>query len=176
MLAFDLETTGLDPRVDRITCASAYDPATGIERTFVLGRGDSPSEFLSLLDGADRLCAFNGARFDLAFLQYSLGVSSARIRSWRLKLHDVYEACRLAIGVTFSLDALLEANGLQGKTGSGRDAVVMARDGRWEDLAKYCLEDSRLTHSVSSLDRIRLPRTRGMCLTSCGEFKICEGS
>lgn len=174
MLAFDLETTGLDPRTDRITCASAYDPASGIARTFVLARGDDPAEFLALLDSADRLCAFNGARFDLAFLQHSLGVPAARVRTWRLKLHDVYEACRLALGVTFSLDALLGANGLQGKTGSGREAVVMAREGRWEELARYCLDDSRVTHQVSSLDRIHVPRTRGLCMTSEGEFVLCS--
>ena len=174
MLAFDLETTGLDPHRDRITCASAYDPAAGIEQTFVLGRGDDPAEFLALLDAADRLCAFNGARFDLAFLQHSLGVPAARIRSWRLKLHDVYEACRLALGVTFSLDALLEANGLHGKTGSGREAVVLAQEGRWDELARYCLHDSVVTHRVSSLPRILLPRTRGLCMTELGCFQACD--
>lgn len=170
MLSFDLETTGLNPRTDRITCAAAYDPDAGIDRAFLLGRGEDPSEFLALLDAADRLCAFNGARFDLAFLRHSLGVSAQRVRSWRLKLHDVYEGCRLGLGVTFPLDALLAANGLDGKTGSGKEAVVMARDGRWEELAEYCLDDARATHRVSSLARITLPGTHGLFMTSRGEF------
>lgn len=175
MLAFDLETTGLDPHTDKITCASAYDPDAGIERAFLLCRGDDPEEFLALLDSADRLCAFRGGGFDLPFLQHSLGVPAARVRSWRLKLHDVFEACQLALRVTFSLDALLAANGLEGKTGSGREAIRMAEDGHWEELAHYCLHDSRMTHRVSSLDRILLPRTRGMCMTSAGAFEADRG-
>ena len=171
MLAFDLETTGLDPRTDKITCASAYDPDAGIDRAFLLCAGEDPAEFLALLDSADRLCAFRGGGFDLPFLQHSLGVPAARVRSWRLKLHDVFEGCQLALGVTFSLDALLAANGLEGKTGSGREAIVMARDGRWDELARYCLHDARVTHRVSCLDRILLPKTRGMCMTPAGRFE-----
>ena len=173
MLSFDLETTGLDPRSDTITCAAAYDPDAGIDQAFLLGRGEDAEKFLALLDGADRLCAFNGARFDLAFLRHSLGVPAARVRSWRLKLHDVYEGCRLGLGVTFPLDALLAANGLEGKTGSGKEAVEMARDGRWEELAEYCLHDTRMTHRVSSLDRIVLPKTHGLFMTRDGGF--CSG-
>ena len=170
MLSFDLETTGLDPRSDSITCAAVYDPDAGIDRAFLLGRGEDAVEFLQLLDQADRLCAFNGARFDLAFLRHSLKVPAERVRAWRLKLHDVYEACRLGLGVTFPLNALLAANGLEGKTGSGQEAVEMARTGRWEELAEYCLHDTRMTHRVSNLDRIVLPKTRGICMTRMGEF------
>ena len=161
MLAFDLETTGLDPHTDKITCAAAYDPDAGIDRAFLLGRGEDPEEFLALLDAADRLCAFNGARFDLAFLRHSLGVSAERVRSWRLKLHDVFEACKLALNITFSLDALLELNGLPGKTGSGCDAIRLAAERRWPELREYCLNDTRRTFAVSTLACIRLPKTRG---------------
>jgi hypothetical protein len=128
----------------------------------------------ALLDAADRLCAFNGARFDLAFLRHSLGVSAERVRSWRLKLHDVYEGCRLALCVTFPLDALLAANGLEGKTGSGKEAIAMAQEGRWDELAAYCSHDTRVTHRVSSLDRILLPKTHGLCMTNRGEFRVIE--
>jgi len=74
MLSFDLETTGLNPATCAITCACAYDPERGIERYFLFPLGDDPEEFLQLLDEADRLCAFNGARFDIPFLQVALGL------------------------------------------------------------------------------------------------------
>ena len=76
MLSFDLETTGLNPATCAITCACAYDPERGIERYFLFPLGDDPEEFLQLLDEADRLCAFNGARFDIPFLQVALGFSN----------------------------------------------------------------------------------------------------
>lgn len=184
MLAFDLETSGLDPRRHLITCAAVSDPEAGLERVFFFARLeaggelvpalDDAEEFMSMLDAADRLCAFNGARFDLAFLRHSLGVSAERVRSWRLKLHDVYEGCRLALCVTFPLDALLAANGLEGKTGSGKEAIAMAQEGRWDELAAYCSHDTRVTHRVSSLDRILLPKTHGLCMTNRGEFRVIE--
>lgn len=173
MLTFDLETTGLNPRMDRITCAGVHDPDAGIDRAFFFTRRDSPDdpeEFMALLDGADRLCAFNGARFDLAFIEHVLRPSKQRVLAWRLKLHDVFEACKLALGVTFTLDALLALNGLPGKTGAGCDAIQLAEEERWEELGEYCMNDTRRTHQVSSLPLIRLPKTVGLGLRSTGEF------
>jgi hypothetical protein len=180
MLAFDLETSGLNPCVDLITCAAAFDPDAGIERVFffarlegdtLVPRLDDAEEFMLLLDAADRLCAFNGAKFDIPFLQAVLKPAPERVLSWRLKLHDVFEACRLALCVTFPLQALLEVNGIPGKTGSGADAIRLAQEGRWEELGDYCLHDTRVTHMVSSLGRIRLPKTRDICMDERGCFR-----
>jgi hypothetical protein len=170
MLAFDLETTGLDPEVDEITCACAYDPDAGVDRTFFFrgGAGDTPEAFLALLDGAERLCAFNGARFDLPFLQVRYGLSDARVGRWALKLYDLYEACRLGFDSGFSLNALLAANGLDSKTGTGGDAVALARDGRWDELGAYCRQDTVKTRAVSCLETIRLPLKSGRSVVLAG--------
>jgi hypothetical protein len=164
MLAFDLETTGLDPEVDEITCACAYDPDAGVDRTFFFRgeAGDTPEALFALLDASERLCAFNGARFDLPFLQVRYALSDARVGSWALKLYDLYEACRLGFGSGFSLNALLAANGFDSKTGTGGDAVVLAREGRWEELGAYCRQDTVKTHAVSCLEAIRLPLKSGL--------------
>ena len=157
MLAFDLETEGLNSAIHCITCACAYDPDAGIERTFIFSRGDSREEFMALLDAASSLCAFNGARFDIPFMARAWTVDIARVAAWMLKLVDVYEATRLCLGRGFSLNALLAANGLQGKTGSGLEAVAMAREGRWDELGAYCMHDTRMTHEVTRMPRILLP-------------------
>jgi hypothetical protein len=180
MLTFDLETSGLDPRTCLITCAAVHDPDGEIEQIFYFARLDEhkklvpmldhAEEFMALLDAADRLCAFNGARFDLPFLQHQLGASPERVLGWRLKLHDVFEACKLALNVTFPLKALLALNDLPGKTGSGADAIQLALDGDWSRLGEYCLNDTRVTHAVSSLPRIRLPMVRDITLDPMGNF------
>ncbi len=179
MLAFDLETSGLDPCLSLVTCAAVSDPEAGLERVFIFARLENgklvatledAEEFMQMLDSADRLCAFNGARFDLPFVQHQLGATPERVLRWRLKLHDVFEACKLALGVTFPLRTLLELNGLPGKTGSGADAIQLALRGEWSRLGEYCLNDTRVTHRVSSLARIRVPKTRGMHLTPEGVF------
>lgn len=160
MLAFDLETTGLDPASDEVTCACAYDPENGVDIIFFFAR-DPPEAFFELLDRAQRLCAFNGARFDLPFLQARYAIPDARVGGWTLKLYDLYEISRLGFESGFSLNALLAANGMDSKTGTGGDAVVLAREGRWDELGAYCRQDTVKTHAVSCLDRVRMPLRDG---------------
>ena len=160
MLAFDIETTGLDPMRSEVTCLCLYDPDEGIERTFIPPLGDDLGEAFRIMDTTSVLCAFNGARFDLPFIQHQLRASPERVLGWRLKLHDVFEACKLALNITFPLKALLALNDLPGKTGSGADAIQLALDGDWSRLGEYCLNDTRVTHRVSSLHVILLPCTR----------------
>jgi hypothetical protein len=164
LLAFDIETTGLRMGADTVTCACAYDPDNGIEEVFLFAPSDSDSEslakregFMGLLDAAERLCAFNGVRFDVAFLARSWGVPGARVGGWVRKLVDPFEASKLALGRTFSLERLLRCNGLQGKTGSGLQAVAMAREGRWRELGEYCMHDTRVTHAAAALGTVALP-------------------
>jgi hypothetical protein len=171
MLAFDLETTGVEINTDLIMCAAVYDPDAGIEKYFIFPLGDDPEEFMKLLDQADRLCAFNGARFDIPLIEKRFQPAASRVSAWRLKLHDVYEACKLALDITFTLDSLLELNGIPGKTGTGLEAVQLAIDEKWEFLGDYCLNDTKKTHHVSSLSRILLPKTQNsLMFGSNGRF------
>lgn len=167
MLAFDLETTGLNPEKDFITCAAVYDPCSETKRVFFFTNrttDDKAEMFMCLLDNADRLCSFNGAAFDIPFLARQFSLSMDRVASWRLKLNDVYVACRWGLGVTFSLQTLLECNGLQGKTGSGEDAVRFFTEERWEELGAYCLHDTCMTYDVSSCCAIVIPKCPGLTL------------
>lgn len=160
----------MDPARDTITCAAVYDPDQGIERVFFFQGDDEAETFMCLLDDAERLCAFNGADFDLPFIVSQLGASAERQRGWRLKLHDVYVACRWGLGVTFPLQSLLELNCLQGKTGTGSDAIRLFREGRWAELGEYCLHDTRMTHRVSSLRGMAIPKCPHLRLLTDGRF------
>lgn len=171
MLAFDLETLGPDIQVHDATCAAVYDPEAGLARYFIFRPPrDDPEEFMRLLDDADRLCAFNGARFDLPLIERCFRPCEERVRRWRLKLHDVFETCKLALGVTFSLDSLLELNNIPGKTGSGQEAIRMALEGQLQALGEYCLNDTRRTYEVSSQARILLPKTRHLVMDARGRL------
>lgn len=160
MLSFDIETTGLSKYRDRITCACAYDPDRGISAKFVFpidDPGSDPEDFMRLLDEAPVLCAFNGVYFDVPFICAHWKVDTARAGRWMRKLVDVFHMCKQGIGQTFSLNSLLGVNELGGKNGNGGDAVTLARDGKWEELATYCLHDCVKTREVSVLPRIVLP-------------------
>ena len=176
MVAFDIETTGLDGALCQVTAACLYGfhmPTQNqnqtvtqpiqVIKTFVFKGEDQAEdlrkreEFMAALDTYDRLCTFNGIRFDIPFIQEAWRVPPARAEAWVRKTFDVFEACKLAFSRTFGLDRLLEVNGLEGKTGSGKKAIQMALDKQWDALGDYCMQDTRMTHIVSSLPSIELP-------------------
>lgn len=188
MLAFDIETEGLDSRTCRITVACVYDPDRGIQRAFNFVSSDDDKEFaarrdafLQCLDDAPALCSFNGVRFDIPFIARRFDVPARRQGEWVLKLFDPFEVCKLGFGGTCSLNKLLMANGYCdggpescGKTGTGLQAIEWARNRDWEPLEEYCMADAVLTHRICTQAHkhtIRLPLTgwaaQGDAAASC---------
>ena len=157
MLAFDIETTGLDGHTCDVTAACIYN--SEISETFLFPEPDlaKRERFMAALDSAPRLCSFNGIRFDIPFLHAAWRIPDRRVEAWALKTFDVYEACKLSLNCTFSLDRLLFKNKLESKTGSGLHAIHLAKTGQWEELGNYCMQDTRMTFLVSSLPEIHLP-------------------
>ena len=162
MLAFDIETMGLDPRKHDITAACAFDPDAKVDRCFVFPRGDDPDEFMALLDAADRLCAFNAVRFDLPFMAARWRIPDARVGAWVRKLFDPFEACKLGINATFSLNALLDRNGIPVKISHGTHAIEMAVSRDWQQLEEYCRDDTVKTYYACQIRGLMLPRKVGM--------------
>jgi len=69
---FDIETTGLDEHRDRVTTVSFH--RAGETRTLVAGQDLTADALRAEFSDADLLASFNGARFDIPFLQTSFGV------------------------------------------------------------------------------------------------------
>jgi uncharacterized protein YprB with RNaseH-like and TPR domain len=91
MLAFDIETEGLDHSQDDITVASVYDPDISLRKTFFFQREGydrqaNIEEFLAALDDASSLCSFNGIRFDIPFIIAVFGVGEERYSKWFKKV------------------------------------------------------------------------------------------
>lgn len=175
MLAFDIETTGLNFYSDRITVASIYDPERNIERNFNFMVGDvvqNIHDFLLALDEADTLCAYNGVKFDLPFIIQRFHIRPERYTPWFLKLYDPFQFCSLIFRSSCSLNRILETNGEEVKTGSGLQAVQWAEEGEWEKLESYCMMDTKLTWKISSRNDVVIPLTRKkpiVCRMKCGE-------
>ena len=167
MIAFDIETLDKEPFPNAVTAAAVYD-GKGIARYFVFKTSVSPdasmeddekqrAEFLSIMDRAPSLCSFNGIQFDIRFLRVAWSLPDAQIKAWVLKTFDVFEISRLSMGRYFSLSKILEKNQLESKSGSGADAIKLARDCKWEELGSYCLQDTKVTYMMSTLPVIMLP-------------------
>jgi uncharacterized protein YprB with RNaseH-like and TPR domain len=101
-LCFDIETTGLDALRDEITMICSQDLMTGTRTSYNFGLPSSQDESVDALiqqlvkdfDEADCLCAFNGIRFDLPFMQQALHLHVDVITRWVFVLERIERECR----------------------------------------------------------------------------------
>ena len=148
-LCFDIETTGLDASRDEVTMICSQDLHTGTRRSYNFGLPSSLDEpaddllkqLVKEFDEADCLCAFNGIRFDLPFMQQALHLHVDVITRWVLKTVDPLEFLRLSGHPTTSLDKICIHNNIVSKSSTGLRAIQMAHDGLWEELEEYCQQD-----------------------------------
>jgi DNA polymerase III alpha subunit (gram-positive type) len=148
-ICFDIETTGLDASRDEVTMICSEDMQTGTRRSYNFGLpsredqsvDDLLQELVKEFDEADCLCAFNGIRFDLPFMQQALGLHADIITRWVLKTVDPLEFLRLSGHCTVSLDKICTHNNIASKSSTGLRAMQMAHEGLWEELEEYCQQD-----------------------------------
>jgi uncharacterized protein YprB with RNaseH-like and TPR domain len=153
---FDIETTGLDRHRDRVTCVSAH--RAGDTETLVRGDDLTRANLERLLD-APLLVSFNGARFDVPFLEasFELSVDVPHL--------DLMSPCR-RVGLTGGLKAIEPAVGVERDRPdiSGEDAVRLWRehergvDGALERLVEYNREDAANLRTVADAAVARLDR------------------
>ena len=156
----DIETTGLDHTHDDVTCVSFHRGG----RTETLVNGDDLTrENLQELLEAPLLVTFNGARFDVPFLESAFGLEIDRPHL------DLMYPCR-RVGLTGGLKAIEPEVGIERDRPdlSGEDAVRLWRehergvDGALETLVSYNREDTVNLRTVADrtverLDRKLLP-------------------
>tara|TARA_B100000787_G_scaffold136310_1_gene105114 strand:- start:72 stop:629 length:558 start_codon:yes stop_codon:yes gene_type:complete len=168
MLAFDIETMGLDASKHPVTIVCTEDFASGAKKSYEFARVrvQEPHAHTQLLmemvqdfEEASSLCSFNGIRFDIPFLQTAFRIDNATVTRWILKSTDILECCRLIHNNTFSLNLLCEKNNMPVKISSGLQAVKMAADGQWEDLEEYCQDDVAILCKLYRKRNILNPRT-----------------
>jgi hypothetical protein len=122
-------------------------------------------EACQILESASAAVSFNGTGFDLHVLQAATG------RKISLQSHvDLFELARDQLdrlGKAWKgngLDALSRNTIQRGKIGVGSDAPKLLRDGKWAQLANYCLRDVLLTR-----DLLTFCRRNGYILDKDGE-------
>lgn len=170
MLAFDIETTGLDGKKHDVTVVCTEDYHTGERIAYEFDRvrkcepqnlGKLREDLVKAFTAATSLCAFNGIRFDIPFLRHSLGLSHDVTNEWIWKTTDILEACRLGKfgpSHTFGLNLLCQHNGIKMKTSSGKEAITMAANNRWQELTSYCTEDVRILCDLYRKKMLKNPR------------------
>ncbi len=104
----DIETTGLSPGHCRITVIGIHR-CKGLETQFVQLVGDKINDIslMDALEGTDILYTYNGSRFDLPFINCTLGIDLTRIFKhqdlmydcWRNNLRGGFKAVERQLGI-----------------------------------------------------------------------------
>ena len=109
---------------------------------------DLGSKLAPRLQAADLLIGFNIRRFDLPVLQPYLPFSVTT-----LPVLDIMEEVVKNLGHRVSLESLAQATLGRGKSGHGLDALKWFKEGRFDLITKYCLDDVKLTKELHDYGR-----------------------
>ncbi len=96
-----------------------------------------------LLQSADQIIGFNIKQFDFEVLQPYLNFSLQQIPAY-----DILEEIEKVVGHKIRLEAVAQATLGTGKSGNGLEALLYYKNGKMEQLKRYCLDDVRVTKGV----------------------------
>ena len=96
-----------------------------------------------ILENCSYIIGFNINSFDLPVLQaYYPGNIN------HFKTFDILDDIKNILGKRLSLNDVIRATLDKKKTGHGLQAIDFYREGKWEELKKYCLDDAMLTKEL----------------------------
>lgn len=158
---FDIETTGLDAHSSVVTTVTLHQD--GETRTLVRGDDLTGEELTAAFEPAELLVTFNGARFDIPFLETEFDIDLDRPHI------DLLPTCRRA-DIRGGQDEVEDRLGIDRSLPDvdGREAVRLwyqherGVDGALDRLIEYNREDTEnmvpiLERTVDRLDRQLLP-------------------
>lgn len=146
-ITFDIESVSdslvrgrIDVREQELTVVAIHDSLTGEYSSYF--KEDLP-RLWPILEHADLLIGFNSDAFDIPLLNRYYPGDLSQIRSL-----DLLTEVQNSLGRRVRLQSLAEATLGKGKTSDGIKAGEWWKAGRQDDVAKYCIEDVRLTREL----------------------------
>lgn len=144
-LVIDFETQktfrdSSDPHDLLISVAGVYDYSTDSYRTF---EEHEVKEMITIFEGASIIIGYNLDYFDMPVLQHYYPGDIAQFKTF-----DIMVDIKNYIGRRIRLDDVVQATLGEGKSGHGLQAIQLYRDGKMDELKKYCLDDVRLTKEL----------------------------
>lgn len=146
-IIFDIETQNIfqevgssDPTALDISVVSAYDSATDKYTTVTI---NELQELWPIFERADALVGYNSNHFDIPILnKYYPGDLS------QIKSIDLLEEIKKSLGRRLRLDSVAEATIGAKKSANGLQAVRWWREGKIDEIKKYCEQDVKVTKKV----------------------------
>jgi DEAD/DEAH box helicase domain-containing protein len=148
VVVFDVETQNLFEDVGGqrqahkllVSIAVSYDADADVFRSF---REENVSELIDQLFSARLVVGYNTIKFDYAVLR-----AYTKQRFNRVPTLDLFDHLYRRTGYRSRLDTVAAETLGTGKSGSGRDACQMWRDGRVDELIAYCQQDVQITYDL----------------------------
>ncbi len=144
---FDLETQNIfqevgssDPAALDISVGSFYDSTTDKYLTLSV---DEIEKAWPLLEQADALVGYNSNHFDIPLLNKYYPGDLTQIKSI-----DILESIRASLGRRLRLDSIAEATIGAKKSANGLQAVRWWKEGKIDEIKKYCEQDVKVTKKV----------------------------
>ena len=146
-ITFDIESVSdsvvrghIDVNEQELTVIAIHDSDTGEYSSYF--REELP-KLWPILERADMLIGFNSDSFDIPLLNRYYPGDLSHIRSL-----DLMSEVQKVLGRRIRLQSLAEATLGRGKTGEGSKAGEWWKEGKKDEVAKYCIEDVRLTRDL----------------------------
>jgi DEAD/DEAH box helicase domain-containing protein len=146
-IVFDLETQNIFQEVGSnnvtdldISVASAYDSGTDSYTTVTV---NELQELWPIFEKADALVGYNSNHFDIPLLNKYYPGDLTQIKSI-----DILESIRESLGRRLRLDSVAQATVGAKKSADGLQAVRWWREGKIDEVKKYCEQDVRVTKKV----------------------------
>ncbi len=90
------------------------------------------------------LVGFNSNKFDIPILQRYADFDIKK----EIKSIDILEEIKRSFGRRIKLDLIAKGTLGKGKSGHGLKAVDLWKEGKYEEVKKYCLDDVKITKEV----------------------------
>ena len=124
----------------KISVCGIYDYSRDVYETY---EEHELPRMAPLLQAADQVIGFNIKNFDFEVLQPYLNFNI-----FEIPYYDILEEIDKRIGHKVKLEYVAQATIGSGKSGNGLEALLYYKNGKMDQLKKYCLDDVRVTKEV----------------------------
>ncbi len=134
------ETGSTDPASLSIACVCIHDSETNKYLSF---KEDELKNLWPILEKTDLLIGFNSDHFDIPLLDKYYTGDLTKIKSL-----DLLKEVKKVLGHRLKLDTLAEATLGRRKTADGLAAGLWWKNGEYQKVIDYCIEDVRITKDI----------------------------
>lgn len=129
-----------DPRKLGVSVVAIYDYTDNSSKVFL---EKDLSTLFSILENASYVIGYNVKSFDIPVLQ---GYYPGKVDNF--PVFDILDDIKMKVGRRLALNDIIFATLGKKKSGHGLMAIEYFKQGQWDELKRYCLDDVLLTKEI----------------------------